>query len=375
MDSNFVDIDTETKVVNSGLVRRMSLLRFIFLVWCGSLVVVAIFFFLIHYFPQLTERFDRALNFQIGAPDSINGLVSPTVPTDAIFSPSGILLMNLSESEGSSKELFAYNFDTENLVPLPHGHMWPVESDDGAVGIGSRLFIENGDVSSGIFSIVDGKEVLVYASSSIEVLFANPKISMSGRYYTFSVPPTVELLENYDDRYDPSTWKIYFGDRTSSEPPQFIANGPSALFSPDETKLMYLAHDGFYLYDIISKTHTPLDKLSVGPHLTYLMIDISRDGKSLVLTNSPSKEVKVATVRSWSPFEIEWTKQFTMLAYWPVFSPSGEYIALMHFDWVNGKPGNRKVGVLEIGSGNIMHVADIDDYTDSDFYISDWVMN
>lgn len=309
-----------------------------------------------------------------------NQLVQQFVPVEDqntnafVYEPKGYLLLNLDRDTEGNKGLFIYNMVTKTLQESPLGHYWPKESHDGMIGIGSKVFRENGQVQSGLFSLKDGRETLVYASSTYQTLFFDPAISPSGTQYTFLLSPDPTELSSREQQYEPGQWKLYHGVIGSNEEPRHIANGTSALFSPDETKILYVGDDGFHLYDLASGIDTPVPQIEVevDEKLSYIMTDLSLDGRTLVMTNSQTKEVKVGTITSWEPFTIEWTQIYPILAYWPAISPDGNYLALQQFQWRDGHPGDRRIAVIDLRSQQLYEVEGLEEYTASDFYISEW---
>lgn len=295
----------------------------------------------------------------------------PTFIQDA-FKPKGYLLMNLRSGEDNEMGFYTVSVqDGGRATRAPVTYVWPSEASKVNVGVASGVFSQEGKQVSGIFKIGEGVQELVYASSTLGYLTTSPKISSSGRWYVFSVSPITEDF-SHDELFNPRYWSLYLGDMEGGDP-RFITHGSAAHFSPDETKLLYLAADGFHVYDIASGSDVFIPELATELPLSYYMADISRDGKRLVVTSSPNKEVRVGNILSWEPFKIEWTHRFPILAYWPVFSPDGDYLALMNFDWIDNEPGNRRVLITDLRTNESQVLENLGEYTGSEFFISDWV--
>jgi Tol biopolymer transport system component len=127
------------------------------------------------------------------------------------------------------------------------------------------------------------------------------------------------------------------------------------------------------MYNIQTGEDDLIPDLVQDQKLTYVMADLSHDGKRLAITSSPTAQVKVYTISSWAPFTIELEYELPVLAYWPAISPDGKYFAFMQFDWVEGHPGNRKVTIMDLQTGETDNIEDLESFTEKDFYLSDWI--
>jgi hypothetical protein len=295
-----------------------------------------------------------------------------------IAEPSGHIFLNLTKS-GEGTKLFTYDFDSSSINEFQIPYLTPSASTDEGYIIGSAYSKEGDDLIPSIFLVDNSaQEILLYASSTAHSLFRNPKIYTDGQTYTFEVAAEDAFTGNDINLYTPSAWSIYLGQGRESNP-LLIARGVFAHFSPDGTSMLYLTDDGLHQYNIGTQEDTLVWPIIDGNALTNLMVTVSKNGDRIAITNPLASEVTVASIQSWSPFTITDVRNFRIQAFWPVFSPDGNYLALEQVDWdrdvnhIDTVAGNARLTIINLYDGTMNTVHDLSDFEQTALFMTEWL--
>lgn len=296
------------------------------------------------------------------------------------FKTAGYIFANLPTERGS---VFTY-YDLSTKLPKqydrPYFYM-PVENKNEDMLLASGIVTDDtGKSYSGIISLKNGASAddIIYASSSVKVVFQEPQLSSQGDSYLFVIGP-----EDSKKTSLPEAWNIYLGSITNGHP-TLIAKGTHARFSPDGKSVIYLANDGLHLYDRdthVSKLVLPLTNQSKTA-TADMMIAISRDGTRLAFSDPEASKLHMLQIASWNVSDFETTDivESNVIAFWPVFSPDGSQIAFEQADWnVNQdnlmEATHARLSVIDLTTSipSLKQIADWNMFDASKITVSDWV--
>ena len=107
-----------------------------------------------------------------------------------------------------------------------------------------------------------------------------------------------------------------------------------------------------------------------------MRFDASRDGRKIVWTIPSQHTVFVFDVASWAPFAVSNTKTIDTSAFSPIFSPGGDFVALLSFDWgdVDGKKivTDQRLSVYSLFANDWTNTFDLTPFDGRRIYITDW---
>lgn len=205
----------------------------------------------------------------------------------------------------------------------------------------------------------------------------NPSWSADGTQVAFAARRT-----NDADVLTPESWSVYVykvGSDTYAKP---ITEGANPVFLPDGT-LAVLKHDGIYHVNPTTGESTRTSLLD-GTSQINTKFDVSRDGTKVALALPANSEVFVVPVSSWSPFQMgEEVIRIPTPAFWPAFSPGGEYLALQVVDWMETASGtssttiptptDQRLMVFSLREKTWGSSLDLRGYIQDQLFITDWV--
>jgi hypothetical protein len=79
-------------------------------------------------------------------------------------------------------------------------------------------------------------------------------------------------------------------------------------------------------------------------------------------------------VSSWETLLAEIKNEIQIHAFWPVFSPDSQYLALEEVDWEDGSnPSNQRLVAFNLGTLEKTTLYDLTEYAQDAMYVTDWV--
>lgn len=172
-------------------------------------------------------------------------------------------------------------------------------------------------------------------------------------------------------------WDIRYTNRTADG---VIAKGLFPHWISD-THVVYLGRDGIHEYDLTKLTDKLLTKLvgrdgKVVAPAPNMMMNVSRDGKSLVITNP--EEMLVTIYQFTEDGTLSKTKHIDAFAFWPVFSPDGKTLALQTLllaDMTNKDSPHPRIVFYDLTKEKptvMNEVINLDEFVHEVMFFTDW---
>lgn len=294
------------------------------------------------------------------------------------FYSSGQILLNLSD--GSGEQLYRFDVSSRQLVEMPWYLLSPSLSQNSTHLIGSATTFSESEqgLIPALFGMSDESPSLdvLYASSTLtDELFRNPKINEVGAY-VFNVHPN---SEDENEIYTPNLWAIYYSEGAGLDPVH-IADGIYPNISLDGSRVLYLADDGIHMYTVNGSEDVLVHPMFSGSASANMMMTVSKNGSRLAITN-PSNEELILMEIDWEESSVQEIATYSIAAFWPVFSPDGEVMAVQEIDWVfmeeldDYEPTNARLTLIDLNSGETSSVLDLSGYEQMQLFVGDWVAN
>lgn len=182
---------------------------------------------------------------------------------------------------------------------------------------------------------------------------------------------TLKEIEAQEDGARPESWNVHITDLEGNE--RLVASGVYPKFSPDGQHLVVLKDDGLYRYDVSGPDSggERVWEMVDGGAYAGMKLGLSEDRNWLAWGVPNIGEVIIARVDSWEPFRFSIVDIISTHAFWPVFSPDGNFIAAEEVDWQEGNENPRLI-VYDLNSGEKRIVLDLSEYQQTAMWINDW---
>lgn len=284
----------------------------------------------------------------------------------------GAIYMNLAPPNSVISSPFKFDFETNSLskVKLKPNSVVLTQSFsiDGTTAVYSGILNTE---SSSVFQIYikdveSGKNTRITKTKT--VVKRHPEFSPDSSLIAYTTRE-----ERDADMLVPENWNVYVIDREGNE--KFTTSGSYPKWSPDGTQLLILRNDGLYTYDIQTGKSTLQWKIVNGVVTMGMMYDVSQDGKLLAWTNPKAQRIFMAEILSWSPFSFEIKTPVLTEAFWPVFSPDGNFLAFEEVDIDYNDdldPTNPRLVIYDIYNKYKQEIVDLSDYNQMALFLSDW---
>lgn len=164
-------------------------------------------------------------------------------------------------------------------------------------------------------------------------------------------------------------WGIFISDLLGEE--KFVASAIHPFFSPDGKSILALRKEGLFLFDIDSgkgkKVHDFKIEVPVG-----MQMDLSEDGKRLVVSDPINRDIKLYNIESWDNFKMKETKRITTPASyvsWPKFHPINKKYIITEELYDNEEI---HLSAYDLENDQKHQVLDLSGYKHDSLWINDW---
>ena len=160
---------------------------------------------------------------------------------------------------------------------------------------------------------------------------------------------------------------------------EILADGIYPRWSPTGETLLYVTKDGLHTFDLNKKEVTKvIGPNELGVEITpSTALDVSMDGKYIIITSQGSGSITTFNVSSWSPltfWESGTIKDPSRFYFNPVISPDGTLYAVVATDKFNNNFINPRLEIRTIQGNNVLFSRSLNDFDPEKFFIDDWVV-
>ncbi|MDD2753092.1 MAG: hypothetical protein PHT44_00540 [Candidatus Portnoybacteria bacterium] len=249
---------------------------------------------------------------------------------------SGFLTLTLRPRvENATTSVYFYNLKDKKFTFLNDKNSLNINAHglpSGDAVTSSSFFAAAGTPDENVFQLyqVDMKNNFMkkQITSSRTFLKRHPELSPDGQKIAFMAK---QKLDNNATSTSMDDWSVYVTDLNGNE--KLLGPGAYPQWSPDSRKLLFLRSEGLYLYNLEKEIGAKVWGMADGRAVLRMNIDVSRDGSHLAWSVPNNHQVILAKISSWEPFNLGEQKTIDeVFAFWPVFSPKGEYLAAITGD-------------------------------------------
>lgn len=268
-----------------------------------------------------------------------------------------------------SKKSFVTKFSNENCASLGGGVSLDGDKMAGSSNCGGdyaddyQLYWGNtkGETNPITKSDTGVKKEAVWSPDEKQVAFMS----------TYSEAPTESSKEEAEkvSFSDINRWGIFVSDLLGEE--EFIANAVHPFFSPDSKSVLALKREGLFLFNIESGQGKKVHDFGVEVPISMQM-DLSDDGKRLVISDPIKRDITIYDVTSWDDFEMTEKKKIeTRDSYvsWPKLHPTNEKYLITEEIYENGEI---HLDAYNLENDQKHQILDLSKYDHSRLWVNDW---
>lgn len=285
-----------------------------------------------------------------------------------VSKPVGSIYLTLEPEGISSMGIYKFDFSDDSLTPYyvqPNGLAMTGKFINGA---DSGMLISE-YLSDGTLQIVvvapETKERVVLTNSAT-IVKRHPLFSAYYNVILYSARP-----ESGEVLVLPDEFSVHVIEANGSE--REVTKGAMPAMAPDEKSVVVLRNDGLYMVDISGSSSEKIWGYEEGEGRINRQFNVSPTGEYIAWTFPDLGKIYVAEVTSWSPFKSYVKYIIESHAFWPIFSPDGEYLAFEEVDWAD-PPTKPRLVVIDLKSPTLERKVfyDLSEFDQLKMFISDW---
>jgi len=288
----------------------------------------------------------------------------------------GFLILSLRPGvENATSSIYFYDLSKKELTFISdknslniNGHGLP----SGIAVTSSRFLAATGTADENIFQLyqVDMKNNFMKKQITNSRTFSkrHPEWSPNGKQIAFMAKSN---LSKNATSSNPDDWSVYVTDTKGNE--KLLGPGSYPQWAPDSKKLVALRSDGLYLYDLEKQTSAKVWNMADGSAVLRMNIDVSRDGSMLAWSVPNDRQIILAKISSWEPFEFKIYKTIdNILAFWPVFSPKAQYLAAITVEEKENSTINLYTTIYNIETLEMQNLFNLNSFSVNSMTLTDW---
>lgn len=296
----------------------------------------------------------------------------------------GELFLTLQDTTNKTPDVYSYVFGVGELKPFfgtNRNNMTAAFSADyKKIAYMSR---QKDERAYQLYVLDADRSKLKQITNDANRIKREPVWSHNGAYIAYAVQPGGVSGAKLST---PDSWQIFI--TTAAGKTLGVVSGTNPFFSPNDEVLFVLRADGIYAIDMPQFTQSknaavvtaPQAKLVVPtiadpklPASRSMRLSVSPDGKRLAWSVPKEGFVRVATITQWEPLTIQKDKDIKTTAYYSVFSPDSQFLALQQADAASdGKLSKARIVVYKLSNFHSAKVLDLSAYDPSFMWLTAW---
>ncbi len=334
----------------------------------GLFTVALVFGAAFYLSPQFRAQFTG---------QSVSEQSEPVSTPESIETLGGRIYLSLKSNDAhdTAKTLDLYSFDigTDELsVVLAEAGQHTMTSrisPDGTQVAFASVGEDHSDIMRLFVSDKEMRNMEEIAHDDDLVIKRNPVWSHDGTRIAFAAK------DNSDgDDVSVESWGVYVYE-TSTLSLDFVSKGTNPIFLPDDS-LLILKNDG--IHRVVQNTGADTLVLPASDPRANMRFDVSPDGTKLAWVLPIIDRINILEISSLEPFVATPMQSIYGDAFWPVFSPGGEYLAVQAFDWEGEEgagryPVNQRLTIYSLKEESwVPLVLDLTSFDQDALFITDW---
>ncbi len=359
-------IDTNNDGNNFGQLTRVRVSRRMRLVSVGIFIIVVAGIAFVYWVP-VSSFASSLFGIKTRVTDTVYVAARP-------FTPTGTIYLSLApQSDTTTNGIYAFGVSS---------------------GVLSSFFNPTSTLSVSIsFPASFGNDVLLATNARTSTSSARSQAMQISRYSPATgvlMPITTSSLErkrnpmwvgsiqniifdakspNSQNIVTPDDYSVYTHASDGSD--KVIAQGAIPALVPGGAAVVVLRNDGLHLVSLTSSTTALIWPLNHGAASLNQQFSISPNGDSIAWSIPQDGKIYIMSVSSWTPFVGHVTQSIPTHAFWPTFSPDGQYLAFEEVDW-GPIPTNPRLTIEDLVTPQKKSMYDLSGFLQTRMFISSW---
>lgn len=290
------------------------------------------------------------------------------------FDPQGTIFLTLSHKGVNDVGIYALDLSTQNLSAYyAPTDTKAITASRLSAATTTLLFATNATMSSekrtGLFQIAAySKETnsLQQVTKSNTTFKRHPSYSAALDLFVYGGKDAASTTLSGTA----SEFNVYTRDSKGVE--KKIGQGSIPTLTPDGKSVVVMRKDGLAVLDLVTGTSEVIWPLNAGVAQINQQFTVSAAGNRVAWSNPNEGIIYVVEVKSWTPFKaVAAPQKIEAHAFWPAFSPEGDYLAFEEVEW-GAVPTKPRLVIYDLVTHKKKTIQDLDAFVQERMFISGW---